>query len=55
MTLCSGGRIAGMRAYIPFILVGLAVFSAACIAFIAWDLTSEKSDAEADEHKQTED
>jgi threonine/homoserine/homoserine lactone efflux protein len=31
-----------MRAALPFILVGLALFSAACIAYIAWDLTSEK-------------
>lgn len=31
-----------MRAYLPIILVLLAVFSAACIAYVAWDLTSEK-------------
>jgi threonine/homoserine/homoserine lactone efflux protein len=39
-----------MRAALPFILVGLALFSAACIAYIAWDLTSEKEthDDEAD-------
>ena len=29
-----------MRAYLPFILVGLAVFTAGCIAYIAWELSS---------------
>lgn len=33
-----------MRAALPFILVGLALFAAACIAWIAWDLTSEKDE-----------
>ncbi len=33
-----------MRAALPFILVGLAIFSAACIAYIAWELTSDKDD-----------
>lgn len=30
-----------MRAYLPFILVGLAVFCAACVAFVAAELTKE--------------
>lgn len=33
-----------MRAALPFILVGLAIFTAACIAYIAWELTSDKED-----------
>ncbi len=33
-----------MRAALPFILVALAIFTAACIAYIAWELTSEKED-----------
>jgi hypothetical protein len=33
-----------MRAALPFILIGLAIFTAACIAYIAWELTSEKED-----------
>lgn len=33
-----------MRAALPFILVALAIFTAACIAYIAWELTSEKKD-----------
>ena len=33
-----------MRAYLPIILVLLAVFSAGCIAYIAWELSSEKPD-----------
>lgn len=33
-----------MRAALPFILVMLAVFTAACIVYIAWELTSGKSD-----------
>jgi threonine/homoserine/homoserine lactone efflux protein len=32
-----------MRAALPFILVALAIFSAACVAYIAWELTSDKS------------
>ena len=30
-----------MRAYLPIILVLLAVFTAGCIAYIAWELSSE--------------
>ena len=33
-----------MRAYLPFILVGLAVFTAVCVAFVAWELTKEAAD-----------
>ena len=33
-----------MRAALPFILVALAIFTAACIAYIAWELTSDKED-----------
>ena len=32
-----------MRAYLPIILVLLAVFTAGCIAYIAWELSSEDS------------
>jgi threonine/homoserine/homoserine lactone efflux protein len=31
-----------MRAALPFILIALAIFTAACIAYIAWELSSEK-------------
>ena len=31
-----------MRAYLPFILVLLAVFAAVCIIYIAWELSSDK-------------
>jgi len=31
-----------MRSALPFILVILAVFTAACIAYIAWELSSDK-------------
>jgi hypothetical protein len=37
-----------MRTLIPFILVGLALFAAACIAYIAWELSSDKTDDESD-------
>lgn len=33
-----------MRSALPFILVGLAIFTAACIAYIAWELSSDKTD-----------
>jgi flagellar basal body-associated protein FliL len=32
-----------MRAALPFILVALAIFSAACVAYIAWELSSDKT------------
>ena len=31
-----------MRAAMPFILILLALFTAGCIAYIAWELTSEE-------------
>jgi threonine/homoserine/homoserine lactone efflux protein len=31
-----------MRAAMPFLLILLALFSAGCIAYFAWELTSEK-------------
>lgn len=34
-----------MRAYLPVILVLLAVFTAGCIIYIAWELSSESSAA----------
>ena len=33
-----------MRAYLPIILVLLAVFTAGCIAYIAWELSADKRD-----------
>jgi hypothetical protein len=40
-----------MRNALPFILVALAIFTAACIAYIAWELSSGKNDegSESDE------
>ena len=37
-----------MRAYLPIILVLLAVFTAGCIAYIAWELSSEETAGAAD-------
>jgi len=34
-----------MRTFVPFVLVFLAIFIAACIAYIAWELSSDKSDS----------
>jgi len=31
-----------MRSFVPFVLVFLALFIAACIAYIAWELSAEK-------------
>ena len=33
-----------MRSALPFILVLLAIFTAACIAYAAWALSSDKPD-----------
>jgi hypothetical protein len=33
-----------MRELLPFILVALALFTAGCIAYIAWELSSDKKD-----------
>lgn len=46
-----------MRAYLPIILVLLAVFTAACIAYVAWALSAGDAapDADADRaHKDPE-
>tara|TARA_R110002096_G_scaffold22547_6_gene72286 strand:- start:19381 stop:19521 length:141 start_codon:yes stop_codon:yes gene_type:complete len=32
-----------MRTYLPFILVGLAIFSAICVAFVAREVTRQAS------------
>ena len=34
-----------MRAYLPIILVLLAVFAAACIIYIAWELSADAAKA----------
>jgi hypothetical protein len=31
-----------MRTALPFILVALAIFTAGCIAYIAWELSSDQ-------------
>jgi len=31
-----------MKSFVPFVLVFLAIFIAACIAYIAWELSSDK-------------
>jgi hypothetical protein len=38
-----------MRAALPFILIGLALFSAACIAYLAWELSSEDRETPPDD------
>jgi hypothetical protein len=46
-----------MRSYLPVILVLLAVFTAACIAYIAWELSSGKAgrvDKDSDPGDQTD-
>ncbi|MBT8098146.1 MAG: hypothetical protein KJO82_00280 [Gammaproteobacteria bacterium] len=50
-----------MRAALPFILVFLAIFTAGCIVYVAWELSSDKdasgnekdSDAGGDSGEQT--
>jgi hypothetical protein len=37
-----------MRAALPFILVALALFTAGCIAYIAWELSSDKKPSDDD-------
>ena len=32
-----------LRTALPFILVFLAVFTAGCIAYVAWELSADKS------------
>jgi hypothetical protein len=36
-----------MRTALPFILVLLGLFAAGCIAYIAWELSSDKKDRES--------
>jgi hypothetical protein len=36
------GELYVMRTLFPFILVFLAIFTAACIAYIAWEVSSDK-------------
>jgi len=36
-----------MRAAMPFILILLALFAAGCIAYIAWELTSDRRPGDA--------
>ncbi len=31
-----------MRTLVPFVLVALALFTAGCIAYIAWEMSSDK-------------
>ncbi len=33
-----------MQSFVPYVLVFLAIFIAACIAYIAWELSSDKDD-----------
>jgi hypothetical protein len=35
-----------MRAALPFILVGLAIFTAGCIIYIAWELSSDRQSSD---------
>jgi hypothetical protein len=37
-----------MRAALPFILVALAIFTAGCIAYIAWELSSDAQSTDED-------
>ncbi len=38
------GKICAMQTLFPIILVLLAIFVAGCVAYIAWELTSDKHD-----------
>ena len=38
-----------MRAYMPIILVLLAVFTASCIAYVAWALSSGEAGPQAED------
>ena len=44
-----------MRAFMPFILVGLALFTAGCIAYVAWELSSDKSTSKPDSEHDAQD
>jgi hypothetical protein len=41
-----------MRTALPFILISLAVFTAGCIAYIAWELSSSKPDEQPESDDQ---
>ncbi len=42
-----------LRAYLPVILVLLAIFTAGCIIYIAWELSADASKPQdADPHEQ---
>jgi hypothetical protein len=38
-----------MRAALPFILIALALFSAGCIAYLAWELSSPDKDKRSED------
>jgi len=40
-----------MRSALPFILVALAIFTAVCIAYVAWELSSGKHDDNSPEDR----
>jgi hypothetical protein len=42
---CSSAKITSMHSALPFLLILLAVFTAGCIAYIAWELSSGKQDS----------
>jgi flagellar basal body-associated protein FliL len=35
-----------MRSFIPFILIFLAIFIAACVAYVAWELSADQNSAD---------
>jgi hypothetical protein len=43
-----------MRAYLPVMLVLLAVFTAACIAYVAWELSSDKPESRSGSDSTTD-
>jgi hypothetical protein len=53
MSSCSGS-ICSMRTFMPFILVALALFTAGCIAYIAWEMSSDKIDQEPQPDDQSD-
>jgi len=51
MGRCSGS-IAAMRSALPFILVALAIFTAVCVAYVAWEFSSGNPRPEPDKSEQ---
>jgi hypothetical protein len=49
-----GGSICSMRTLLPFILVALALFTAGCIAYIAWEMSSDKVDKQPESDNQSD-